>query len=214
MHAWQEFLLFLFREGRVWHGRLSPSDWRFNFGGTSGQVDELGIRIVRHRDEAVSLFKSTRQLFMPGASKAFVLTPCKHEESSLLLLVPIILEGGEIPRLSLQLGVLRDPAQGPSFFGYRFESPESHDDHRFHHAQPLQGFGRGARVAGSFDSYPDRYPSFPLACRNAVELIASLLISVRDRRELRAYSTAPTPVPRGVMTIVQPFIAGIEAVPG
>jgi hypothetical protein len=197
-HSWQDLLFYLHHDGNLWFRSLAREDWRRELIGSHGAVEMLDLQIMKGDWEVQNHFRSNSTPADTGPKKGFVIRPCKHAESSLTIMVPFIMAGGANPRLSLQLGVLERVAERPDFFfGYRFESPEAHEEHKFHHAQPVQSFGHGA---GSLNlgalGYPNRYPTFPLAASNACELVASVLVTIREWPKLTELTTPSSIIPR------------------
>lgn len=178
-HPWQKLLFHLYQDGRDWVTALAGDDWRRS-AGKPGPVADLGIHLIGEEWGAQHLLHGTSNPADPAPRKGFLIRPGKFGEATLTVLVPFILVNGAEPRLSLQLGVLGRDGQQGTFFGYRFESPEVGDEHHFFHTQPVKAFGHGTPIQYAVAWYPDRYPAFPLAARDAIELIASLLVAIRE----------------------------------
>ncbi len=185
MDTWQALLIFLFSEGREWATKLDQTDWRREIA-NSFAVDEPKLQIVHATNEAHNYISTpSRRL------KGFVIAPGKYDPGTLVLLVPLLLKmDGLIPKLSLQVGILRDEDGKRDFFGYRFESPEGFEEHNFYHAQPIQAFKDGGKCAHAIDWYPYKYPTFPLKARNAFELVASMILACRDSQHMRGLATS------------------------
>jgi hypothetical protein len=185
MDTWQALLIFLFNEGREWATKLDQTDWRREIA-NSFAVDDPKLQIVQATNEAHNYISTpSRRL------KGFVIAPGKYDPGTLVLLVPLLLKmDGLIPKLSLQVGILRDEDGKRSFFGYRFESPEGFEEHNFYHAQPIQAFKDGGKCSHAINWYPYRYPTFPLKARNAFELVASMILACRDSQHMRGLATS------------------------
>lgn len=207
-HPWQHLLFHLYQDGRSWVTRLSADDWRRS-AGKPGVVADLDIHLIGERGEAQHLLNATSKP-ADAPRKGFVIRPGKFGETALTVLVPFILVNDAAPRLSLQLGVLERGGQGTTFFGYRFETPEDGNEHHFFHAQPVKAFGRGAPIQHAIAWYPERYPAFPLAARNAIELIASLLVATREWRQMVAL-TAHNQVSQPARLAVGQFMQRIRS---
>jgi hypothetical protein len=181
LYNWQFLLFSVFKEGIGWLNKLPPTDWRRQLIGQHGLLPSLNVQLVMSDYQAQHLLRQATAAAPAAQTKrAFILEPCKYDQESLTVLTPIIGDVVDEPSLSLQLGILRYPHEPGSFFGYRFESPEVHENHRFHHVQPLQSFCNEPRLPISIAGYPHRYPSVPLASTNATELIGAMLIAIRD----------------------------------
>lgn len=204
-HPWQNLMFYLYQEGRAWYQDLQPDDWRRALLGNHNTVQDLNLEIMAEQWAAQHHIRSTSSSADPGIKKGFIVPPCKHSEDSLTVLVPFIPTNGAEPRLSLQLGVLNDS----TFFGYRFESPEEYEEHRFHHVQPVQAFGLGPRVAMSARLYPDRYPSFPILANGGAELLAALLVSIRDWARLTEMTTSAQ-IPRDAKLVISAFLEKVR----
>lgn len=207
-HPWQELLFYLYKEGRTWYQGLPSTDWRRALLGNHNTVEDLNLQIMAEIWAAQNHIKGTSDSSDPGMKRGFIILPCKHSENSLTVLVPFIATNSANPRLSLQLGVLNDS----TFFGYRFESPELYEEHRFYHVQPVQAFGHGPRVAMSAGFYPDRYPSFPILASGGAELLAAVLISIRDWARLVELTTS-SHVPHDAKQVISAFLEKVRPSP-
>ena len=204
-HPWQQLLLYMYREGVAWFKNLSPDDWRRNRVPAHGSVADLNLLVMRDQNRVQYCLKEVSNAADPGARRGFIIPPCKHDEKSLTVLVPFIMEGGANPRLSLQLGVL----SGGTFFGYRFESPELYEEHNYHHVQPVQTFGHGPPLDISATWYPNRYPSFPLMADGGAELVAALLVSIREWNRMKELSTS-NKLPHEARQVVARFLQKVR----
>lgn len=204
-HPWQDLLFYLYKEGRIWYRDLRSDDWRRALLRSHNTVEYLNLQVLTESWAAQNHIRGTSTSSDPGVKKGFIIPPCKHSEDSLTVLVPFIPTNGANPRLSLQLGVITSTF----FFGYRFESPELHEEHRFHHVQPVQGFGHGQRVATSASPYPYRYPSFPILASGGAELLAAVLVSIRDWARLIELTTS-SHVPHNAKQVMAAFLEKVR----
>lgn len=208
-HPWQELLFYLYNDGLVWLRALDAKDWRRVLIGQHGAVEPLNLQMMTDKWTVQNHVKGISDPGTAGARKGFVVRPCKHADSSLTVLVPFILTNGANPRLSLQLGVFEQNKDMQTFFGYRFESPEVFEEHRFHHAQPVQAFGHGQPLSMSASWYPNRYPTFPLAAQGGAELVAAVLVSIREWLRLRELAAPSSQIPHGARQVMAQFLERI-----
>lgn len=209
-HPWQELLWYLYEDGLAWFRNLNSTDWRRKLVGSHGSVLELNLQVMTDKWQIQNHIRGTSDVNGPSPRKGFIVRPCKHAESSLTVLVPFIATNGARPRISLQLGVLETAATGGTFFGYRFESPELYEEHKFHHVQPIQAFGHGGSFSMSATWYPHRYPSFPLAASRAEELVVAVLVSIREWLRLVDLVTPSSSIPHEAKRAVEDFMQKIR----
>lgn len=70
------------------------------------------------------------------------------------------------------------------FVGYRFETPEDGDNHNFYHAQPCRSMGDKDDPIEHAIPISQRDPTWPLAARNALELLLCLVTSLYGMKGL------------------------------
>lgn len=210
-HPWQELLFYLYNDGLVWLRDLGATDWRRLLIGQHGAVEPLNLQVMTDKWQVQNHIKGISNPSDVGARKGFVVRPCKHADSTLTILAPFIMANGASPRLSLQLGVLDQSDGAQTFFGYRFESPEVYEEHAFHHAQPVQAFGHGQALGMSANWYPNRYPSFPLAAQGGAELVATVLVSIREWLRLVELAAPSSQIPHGARQVMAQFLERIRS---
>jgi len=177
VEPWQELLKQVFEQGQQWvYKHLLSNDWRRKI---LKRWDEARIPIsFLTNDYEFQAWLSTPSYPAQELRKGFVMEPGKHCPLCLPMLVPFSDSNGSTTHLSLQLGFLTENAGSYFFYGYRYESPEKQGiEHQFFHAQPIGSFGHGKKYASAVGAYPDTFPAFPLAARDPLELVASVLVA-------------------------------------
>jgi len=181
---------------------------------TAGLLSQWNVQLLGNAWDAQDHLKRASNPSDAGPHKAFPIRPGKFAENYLTVLAPFVLEGGKAPRLSLQIGMLLRSGESENFFGYRFECPElPGEEHKYFHAQPLQRIGHGQALAMSVVWYPNRYPTFPLAAENALELVIALLASVREWQRIADLRASNSNVSRETRQAVDRFIRKIRPEP-
>ena len=70
------------------------------------------------------------------------------------------------------------------FVGFRFETPESGDNHNYYHSQPCQTMGSRDEVIPGALAVPERNPTWPLVAKSALELLLCLVVSIHGMNGL------------------------------
>ena len=70
------------------------------------------------------------------------------------------------------------------FVGFRFETPESGDNHNYYHSQPCQSMGGRREIVPGALAVPERNPTWPLAATSALELLLCLVVSLHGMNGL------------------------------
>ena len=85
------------------------------------------------------------------------------------------------------LGMWLNPSQ---FIGYRFEMPESGNNHNYFPSQPCRAMGKRTDVVRGALPIPVGNPTWPLAARSALELLLCLVASIHGMQGLREMDRA------------------------
>jgi hypothetical protein len=206
MDTWQALLIFLFKDGRSWVNKLKRDDWRKVIA-SKPMFQDPYLLIAQDEGDARHCVSTSNE-----KGKGFVIAPGKHDPDTLVLLVPFLSMDGTAPKLSLQVGILRQEDGQRRFFGYRFESPEGFEEHNFYHAQPIQGFWQGKKCSHAITWYPYRYPTFPLKARNTFDLVASVILACRDSRHMKELASSQS-LNSGVKGSLIDFLEHIKPMP-
>lgn len=70
------------------------------------------------------------------------------------------------------------------FVGFRFEMPESGDNHNYYHSQPCQTMGSRNEIIPGALAVPVRNPTWPLAAKSALELLLCLVVAIHGMNGL------------------------------
>jgi hypothetical protein len=104
-----------------------------------------------------------------------------------------------------------------AFVGYRFETPESDNNHNYYHAQPCRSMGRKDDEIESALPISNRMPTWPVAATSAVELLLCLVTAVYGMQgveELRTeISEDPAARKNSVLSNAISAILGLRQVP-
>lgn len=81
------------------------------------------------------------------------------------------------------------------FVGFRFEPPETGDNHNYFHSQPCRTMGDDKPIAGAL-KVPVRNPTWPLPATSSLELLICLVLSVHGMAGLSKLEQAFDRIPK------------------
>lgn len=79
--------------------------------------------------------------------------------------------------------------QKETFGAFRFETPESGNEHNYYHCQPCRNFGDKEKLKDSV-LFSERFPTIPLNASNIVEQTLCALLAAFGRQKTRAFVRA------------------------
>lgn len=71
------------------------------------------------------------------------------------------------------------------FVGYRYETPETGENHNYYHVQPCRSLGARDEEVAQALPVSQRNPTWPLAAETSLELLLCLVVSLYGKRGLR-----------------------------
>lgn len=77
-----------------------------------------------------------------------------------------------------------------AFIGYRFETPETGENHNYFHAQPCRSMGKKDDEIESALPISNRMPTWPVAARSGVELLLCLVTAIYGMKGMDELRTA------------------------
>ncbi|MCY3859276.1 MAG: hypothetical protein OXG25_10275 [Gammaproteobacteria bacterium] len=115
-------------------------------------------------------------------NQAVFLVPPKHENYGTVALWCKWKVDDTLCSFNYYLGIWRRPF---SFIGFRYEMPEIGCNHNYFHSQPCKNLGNRADEIEGALRVSERYPSWPLAAKSALDLLLCVVTSLHGMEGLK-----------------------------